>query len=55
VIEKEETITQLHYKFEDLISSQVIEIPIYGGSSVPKGRKGGKNGKKQNRSKSQIR
>ena len=31
VIEKEEVITQLHYKFEDLIQSQVIEIPIYGG------------------------
>jgi hypothetical protein len=55
VIEKEETITQLHYKFEDLISSQVIEIPIYGASQTAKGKKGGRNGKKQNRSKSQIR
>jgi hypothetical protein len=51
VIEKEEVITQLHYKFEDLIQSQVIEIPIYAG---PKAKKG-KNTKKMNRSKSQIR
>lgn len=56
VIEKEEVITQLHYKFEDLIQSQVIEIPIYGGLAQAAGRlKRGKNAKKINRSKSQIR
>jgi hypothetical protein len=53
VIARDEQISNLYSKCEELVQVQVVEIPIYSGKAAKKG--GGKKRNAVNRSKSQIR